>query len=165
MRLVLLFLLLLLAPDLAQAQQRKAKSRKARKTQTAPLVQGVDGVVLFLSGNFMPGPDATGGSTKPVVRKIHLFSPALELEEMESGAMDGPFIRLGKRKPAYTITSGTDGHFRIATRPGTYSLMVEEEDGRFYCNGSDGTGTLCPVTVAPKEWTETTVQINYAAVY
>jgi len=165
MRPVLFLLLLLLAPGLAQAQQRKAKSRKARKTQAAPLVQGVDGVVLFLSGNFMPGPGATGGGTKPVVRKILLFSPALDLEEMESGAMDGPFVRLGNRKPAYTVTSGADGHFRIATRPGTYSLVVQEEDGRFFCNGADGDGTLCPITVAPKEWTETTVQINYAAVY
>lgn len=165
MRLALLFLLLLLGPGLAQAQQRKAKSRKSRKTQAAPLVQGVDGIVLFLSGNFMPGPDAAGGSTKPVVRKILLFSPPLDLEEMESGALDGPFLNLGNRKPAYTATSGTDGHFRIATRPGTYSLVVQEEDGRFYCNGTDGDGTLCPITVAPKEWSKTTVQINYQAVY
>ena len=114
----------------------------------------------------MPGPDGgAGGVRKPVARKILLFAPPLDADVLESGALDGPFVALGKRVPAYTARSGRNGRFRLAVEPGSYSLIVQEPDGRFFCNGQDGEGRLCPITVSKGRWLNHTVEINHAAVY
>lgn len=139
--------------------------RRPKRSKPAP-VQGIRGQVIYLSGNFMPGPDGSaGGTRKPVARKLLLFAPPLDADIMESGALDGPFVDLGKRIPVYTVRSGRDGRFRLRLEPGTYSLIVQEPDGRYFCNGQDGEGRLCPITIDKGCWRSHTVEINHAAVY
>ena len=123
--LLLLLAFLLTLPHPSQAQRRPKRARPAT-------TQGIRGTVFYLQGNFMPSPDgASGGSRKPVARKLLLFAPPLDADIMESGALDGPFVDLGKRVPAYTVRSGRDGRFRLRLEPGTYSLIVQEPDGRY----------------------------------
>jgi len=155
--LLLIALLLSATPILAQKSQ-KIKSH-------THLNQGIYGKVEFLEGDFMPGPGGGAkGSKTGVKRKIYLFSPALNLNTMPDLEVEGSFVRVGERNPVYKTTSSRDGKYRLPAKPGTYSIIIVEEEG-LYCNGSDGTATLCPITIHKNEWELMDVQVNYKEVY
>ena len=97
---------------------QKARHKKAHMAKKPVLGQGLLGTVLFLEGNFMPGPDAKGGSSKGVKRIVQLYAPPLDMDDMEEGGMDGPFIQVGDRKPAYQTVSAKDGSFKLPAAPG-----------------------------------------------
>lgn len=122
--------------------------------------QGIHGQIYFLSGNFMPGPDAKGGNNQPTQRRLYVF-PAFKPQ----GLVPGGFLDSTLApKPVYRGISCPNGTFGVALQPGTYSIMVMEE-GRLYANGMDGMGNINPVEVVAGKVTEFPFNINYKAVY
>lgn len=122
--------------------------------------QGLKGQIHFMSGNFMPGPDAKGGKTETVQRRVFVF-PLFKPD----GNMAGAFLDSAKAPaPIFKGSSCPDGTFGVSLPPGNYSLMVMEK-GRLYANGTDGMGNINPVEVQTGKITEIQFNINYQAAY
>lgn len=121
--------------------------------------QGISGQVVFLSGNFMPGPGATGGKTEGVQRKIHLFKP-FKMPPVDGGFYDKE--KLGN--PVDEFNSCPDGSFSRFLPDGEYSILVEEK-GKLYANSTDGEGYINKITVLPRQVTQHKIVINYQATY
>lgn len=122
---------------------------------------GIRGTVVFLEGDFMPGPGPKSGKERPVCRKIFIHQAA-RFDQVKADGEGGFFSRINTPLVAQT-QSGKDGKFKVAVAPGTYTMVVEEE-GRFYANGSDGT-YVKPVVVKPGKFTEVRFNIDYKSTW
>ena len=123
--------------------------------------QGIQGRILFESGNQMPGPGVVREPAKGVQRELRVY-PVLHGNQLQgegNGFYDEP-----AHPPVKTVTSDTAGYFRVQLPPGEYSLLVQEND-RLYANRFDGEGRIFPVKVEAGKMTEVEFKINYAAAY
>lgn len=123
--------------------------------------QGIEGQLWWLEGDFMPriGGRPTGKRT-PAQRSVVAYE-AISLQAMKH---PGPlFPSVPARKVAET-ESGPDGKFRLSLPPGIYSVFTREAEGLF-ANSFDGNGIVNPVSVKEGEFTNITLEINYAATY
>ncbi len=106
--------------------------------------QGLQGQVVKLSGNFMPGPGPRPGGTRtPLAVLVHVFRGKVK----PFGAPD--------RKHAQLVTvvqADKDGRLKVALPPGEYAA-VAEIDGKLYLNLYDGDGHWGTVQVQPGRWT------------
>lgn len=127
----------------------------------APEASGVTGKVLFLEGDFMPGPDPPRGKTLPVVRKL-LFYQAARLEQCQPQGSGG-FFRKVNTPLMGSVVSDKNGRFKISLKPGTYTVVAEEQ-GQLYANGSDGV-YLKPVQVKAGQFTELDFRIDYKSTW
>ena len=123
--------------------------------------QGIEGMIVFESGNQMPGPGVQREPAKGVKRELLIY-PLLTASELE-GEGNG-FYAEPAEPPLKTVSSGEDGRFRVYLPAGEYSLLVREKD-KLYANLQDGEGHVFPVEVAPGEMLEVEFKINYAAHY
>jgi hypothetical protein len=155
--------LCLAAPGFQCKRVTPAKAASLREDaclNIAHIKQGVKGQIHFQSGNFMPGPDAKGGKTEPVQRRVFIFPVFRVVGAMPGGFLDSSLAPA----PVFKGPSCPDGTFGAALPPGSYSVMVMEK-GRLYANGMDGMGNVNPVEIMPGKITEITLNINYQAVY
>lgn len=123
--------------------------------------QGIEGRIVFESGNQMPGPGVDREPAKGVRRELVIY-PLLkrtDLEETQPG-----FYKVPDREPVKIVTSDTSGHFRAHLPPGDYSLLVREKE-QLYANRSDGQGHVFPVAVQAGEMTAVEFKITYEAAY
>jgi len=144
----------------------------AQTKNTTKKGQGIYGKVEFLSGDFMPmvkqgktEPANTRNSRSGVKRKLLLFSPPLMADSAKGVFLDGYFVTVRIRKPTYITSSNKEGEFKINTKPGLYSVVVVEPDGKLFCNGEDEAGNLCAVKVEANKWQKQEIKVNYKAVY
>ena len=63
------------------------------------------------------------------------------------------------------VKSNKDGIFNVEIAPGTYSVLVLEEDIGFFANIMDGENNLNPVTVEADKFTDIQILIDYKAYY
>ena len=114
--------------------------------------QGIQGVVEFWEGDFMP-PNPTGTIT-PVSRELFVHELAyfhdVELVRIPPGYT---FFRMLPTKLVAQGKSGSDGVFMIKTPPGIFSL-VSLEDSLFYTNTGGGLGEVNPIEVRSGEFTD-----------
>jgi len=122
--------------------------------------QGIRGQVLWLEGNFMPGPDREARRGEPAERTLYIF-PALKHAELEQ---TGTFYKKPKVEPVKVVKSDEEGKFSVTLPPGLYSLLSREEDG-LYANLFDGEGRVFPIVVKSGEFTEVIFRIDYKAVF
>jgi len=125
----------------------------------AKLNQGIKGKVLWLEGNFMPGP-GQNKSGEPVEKELYFF-PVLNVNELERS---GQFYKLDKYEPSGKTKSNSQGKFSIQLPAGIYSLFSKEDDG-FYAGIQDGVGKINPIEVKENEFTEVVFKIDYKAAY
>ena len=163
-----LFLFLFISTLAGYAPACFGQKNKARSATTKSFKQGIAGKVEFWSGNFMPtvadpkhATQPPQNSIKPVKRKLLFFAPPLQASIT---TRDGMFVTT-KQLPSYTTWSGTHGRYRLPCPAGTYTVLVQEPDGKLFCNSEDANGVLCPVKVEPKKWITFDIKINYEAVY
>ncbi len=122
-------------------------------------LQGIEGVVLFWEGDFMPpGP---GGSITPVERELFVHAPTRHSDVTQEG--DGPFFSEIRSNLVARAWSDVAGRFRILLPPGTYSLFVREGN-LFYAN-SFTNEYIFPVTVERRRMTSVTFDITYLATF
>lgn len=131
-----------------------------KSSQTQTLNQGIKGQVLWLEGNFMPGPgqDKKG---EPVVREIYIYSVINKAEMKEKG---NQLYEMPNQKPIAITKSDENGIFEVALPAGKYSVFTKEAGGLF-ANLFDGQMNLNPVDVEKGKFTEVDIKINYKAVY
>lgn len=136
-----------------------ANCKSADHAKTAQMDQGIKGTVLWLEGNFMPGPgmDKEG---EPVVRQLYIY-PIMNKRELTK---TGDFYELPDQEPVKIVESNADGQFRVGLPPGSYSLFSKEEGG-LYASVQDGKGNIHPIEVKEGEFTEVTFKVDYKAVY
>jgi len=121
--------------------------------------QGITGKVLWLEGNFMPGPGQTK-TGKPIEKELYFF-PVLNIKDI-SGS--GPFYELKDYKPVGKVKSDSKGQFKILLPIGVYSLFSKEDEG-FYASVQDGEGNINPIEVKRNEYNEIVFKIDYKAAY
>ena len=121
--------------------------------------QGIEGKVLWLEGNFMPGPgqDKKG---EPIQREIHIY----ELTNQSDVTKNEHFYTDFDKEPVKVVSSDSSGKFKVGLPPGAYSVFSKEENG-LYASVQDGEGNLNPVTVEEGKYTSLTFKIDYKAVY
>lgn len=131
-----------------------------KSSQTQTLNQGIKGQVLWLEGNFMPGPgqEKTG---EPVVREIYVYEVINAKKIEEKG---NRLYELPDQDPITIGKSDENGLFEIALPSGKYSVFTKEDEGLF-ANLFDGQMNLNPVEVEIGKFTEMDIKINYKAVY
>lgn len=131
-----------------------------KSSQTQTLNQGIKGQVLWLEGNFMPGPgqDKKG---EPVVREIYIYSVINKAEMKEKG---NQLYEMPNQKPIAITESDENGIFEVVLPAGKYSVFTKEAGGLF-ANLFDGQMNLNPVDVEKGKFTEVDIKINYKAVY
>ncbi|HEY9561318.1 MAG TPA: hypothetical protein VIR29_11090 [Anseongella sp.] len=123
--------------------------------------QGIEGRIVFESGNRMPGPGVVHEPAKGVKRELLVY-PLLSAAELKSEG--NGFYGEPAESPVETVTSREDGNFRVQLPPGKYSLLVREK-AKFYANRLDGEGNVFPVEVKPGEILQVEFKINYEATY
>jgi len=130
-----------------------------KSTVSQTLEQGIKGKVLWLEGNFMPGP-GQNNEGQPVERQLYIYQ-ALKTVEMKKS---GQFYAIPAKEPVKVVASNAQGQFSVDLEPGTYSILSKEEKGLF-ANLQDGDGNINPVTVKEGTYTDFTFKIDYKAVY
>lgn len=122
--------------------------------------QGLQGQVFWVSGNQMPGPDAVLSPNQGAVREVLIY----ELTNLSDATQVGPFFRDIKTRLVATITSKSDGTFKIKLPVGSYSVFTREKSG-YYANLFDGKGYINPVTIKEGQYAWKTITIDYDAAY
>ena len=81
--------------------------------------QGIKGRVEQLTGDFMPGPDGTRGTTIEVSTAVHAYRGALPIAKL-----DAPF---DPAEPTLVASARSDenGYYQIVLAPGEYSIAAE----------------------------------------
>lgn len=126
--------------------------------------QGIDGQVVALEGNFMPGPVVPGrlpgGTKKPLSVPVHVFRGRIEVRE-----------RPDPKHPALVavVKSDAQGKFRVPLPPGEYTV-VAEIDGKLYLNiieidASTQKPVWPTVVVAPKKWSRWVIEDTSKAAF
>lgn len=119
--------------------------------------QGIEGQVVALEGNFMPGPvvpgQRPGGTKKPLSVPVHVFRGKIEVRE-----------RPAPKHPALVavVKSDAKGSFRVPLPPGEYTV-VAEIGGKLYLNIFEFDATtrksVWPtVNVEPKKWSRWVIE-------
>lgn len=127
--------------------------------QTKPFNQGIKGRVLWMEGNFMPGPDKKKNG-EPVGREIMVY----ELTTTDEAKKEGNFYVEITTELVKTVRSDENGNYKAALPVGHYSVFVKEEKG-LYANLQDSQGNIQPVEVTANEYTTFDLNVDYKAVY
>ncbi|MTI23207.1 carboxypeptidase regulatory-like domain-containing protein [Fulvivirga sp. RKSG066] len=130
-----------------------------KTTVSQQMDQGIKGKVLWLEGNFMPGPGQSNEG-QPVAKEIYIYE-VLKAEDLEK---EGQFYKTPNQEPTKIITSNEDGTFTVDLPAGTYSLFAMEPKG-LYANLQDGAGNINPIRVVEGKYTGIVFRIDYKAVY
>ena len=128
-------------------------------TSNVEITQGIVGEVIWFEGNLMPGPGKKQVEGMPIKREVHIY-------EATKGAEDStpPFYQDLTSTLKAKVLSDENGLFKAKLPPGTYSVLVGEENGLF-ASIMDGEGILNPVTVHNNEVTEIVIKVDYKAAY
>lgn len=149
------------SPQQSMAAQEE-QGLKAETTQQVNVKQGIQGRVLWESGNRMPSPDApqTNGK-RGVERTLYIY-------QLTNGAQvttqDGVFHSNIQTKLVTQVVTDANGNFAVSLKPGKYSLFSKEEKG-LYANLFDGDNNIFPVEVEEGKVTAVEFLINYNATY
>jgi hypothetical protein len=124
--------------------------------------QGIEGLVLWRSGNLMPSPDLPTDSAKgkPIVREILVY----KLTSTSEVKQDGIFYSSPRTIKVARTRSDSMGKFCVKLPPGKYTLFVVEEKGLF-ANRLDGHNNINPVEVKSGKMTHVELIVDYKAAY
>jgi hypothetical protein len=122
--------------------------------------QGIEGKLIWVEGNQMPGPDRKPAPAQGVVREVYIY-PLLSMSDVK---IEGVFVSEVNQKPIIKIQSHQNGNFAVNLPPGEYSILIKEADG-FFVNSFDSQNHLNPVLVKSRGVTRMEIIINYRASY
>jgi len=165
-------LLLALVPVFGQCQSLKNQSvaqlvKRAKKNTCSDdkILTGIAGKVVEMKGNFMPGKGKDNSHKQQAVSRTVLIYPLVTEKDMVASGKEGEkaFYKSAKKNsPVASVQSDANGCFKVALKPGRYSLFVIEK-GMLYGSIQDGDGFINPFNVQPEELTPFDVAINWQA--
>lgn len=129
--------------------------REQAEGRTPTIERGIYGKISMHTGNCMP--TTAGGDNSCEMSKVE--TTVFVREPVSREAMDEQYLAADSTLIKET-RSDEDGWYEVELPPGTYSVFVADE-GREYCNRSDGQGRMCPVTVGD-EPTRHNINIDHA---
>lgn len=130
-------------PVIEETEEKKDTPTKPDEELEVNISQGMYGKVLLRTGNCMPGPGdqerENDCEASPVETTVYVREPTTR-DNMESQylAEESNLVK--------QVGTNEEGFYEVELAPGTYSVFVED-DGKEYCNRSDGQGRMCPVKV------------------
>ncbi|HEX7014764.1 MAG TPA: carboxypeptidase-like regulatory domain-containing protein [Cyclobacteriaceae bacterium] len=122
--------------------------------------QGIRGEVFWLSGNQMPGPNRDMAPGFGIKREVCIY----EVATREQADQQDVFFSNVRTRLVATVTSDSNGRFKVKLPPGKYSVFVKEPQGLF-ANLFSTTGEINPVVVEPKKFTWVSITVDYEAAY
>ncbi len=125
------------------------------------LSQVVDGTVIWLEGDRMPGISKPVRPDRPLKATIYIYSLT---NVKDADVIAGYFYRNLKTRLIRKVTCNSSGHFTVKLPPGRYSIFIREKNGLF-ANDLDGEGNVNPVDVIKGKKTELAIRVDYKAVY
>lgn len=128
--------------------------------QCVSIKQGIEGKLIWVTGNQMPGPDRKPTPLQGVAREVYIY-PLLSLSDVK---MEGVFVSEINQQPIAKIQSDQNGNFAVNLPPGKYSILVKENDGLFV-NTFDSQNHINPVEVKNRNVSRMEISINYMAAY
>ena len=130
--------------------------------------QGIVGVVLSLSGDFMPRilpenePVTTDSKITPVATKIWIFAGKVRPSPVQNWPQELAPAPISPRLPLSEavklpnllgwVMSDKDGRFQVGLPVGEYTLLIEDGED-LYLNQFAGDGTFATVQVQPQQIT------------
>lgn len=151
----------LLAAMLLMVACKSAGQNKMPVGCKQSITQGLQGKVIFKSGNLMPGPDRPEDGGRPVEREVHIYE-LTKTSQVESD--ENQFITKISTNLIKVVKSDSTGCFQAELAPGRYSVFVMEK-GNLYANLFDGEGNIFPVKIDKGEVTKIDFEITYAATF
>ena len=128
--------------------------------ETIAQKQGIEGKVVWIEGNQMPGPGNTREKPKGVSREIHVY----EATHQQDVKQVNGFYTDVKSKLVAIAQTNANGEFCIKLPPGEYSVFTKEPEGLF-ANLFDDQGRINTISVEKRRFTPVTIEINYKAVF
>jgi hypothetical protein len=122
--------------------------------------QGISGMVFWVAGNQMPGPNKKSPSPQPIERDIYIYEP---VKLSDTKRANGFYSEINA-KLVTKVKSEPDGSFHITLPSGKYSVFVKEPGG-FFATLLDGEGYINVIEVTKKEFSKTVLNVNYEAAY
>lgn len=142
---LLLLLPLLLGCMISPDVSAPSPAPIATTTTAAHQPQGIQGRVLKLEGDFMPGPEPVRGQTHPVRTEVWIFSGRIPANGSVTWA-----VSQATQHPNFLqqVMSNEAGEFAIELPPGEYTLFARYGD-HLYLNAFEGDGSYSSVQVLP----------------
>lgn len=137
------------------AQQSKSKKN--------PVVQGIQGVIIWKAGDQMPSPDRPAGVTAGILVQREVYVYALINESNTIKNTEGFYTKINTRL-IKKFTTDKRGRFKVSLPVGKYSLFTKEENG-LYANFFDESMNIFPVQVKRGGYTNVSFEITYQAVF
>ncbi|MCG3179546.1 MAG: hypothetical protein BIFFINMI_01882 [Phycisphaerae bacterium] len=117
--------------------------------------QGVEGQVMQLTGDFMPGPGPARGARTPLSVPVHVFKGKVKMFTRP----DPTHAQLVR-----TVQADKDGKFKVALAPGVYTV-VAQIGGSMYLNIMTGDGFWWAVTVEAGKWAHVDIKETSGAAF
>jgi hypothetical protein len=122
--------------------------------------QGVQGTVLWLEGNQMPGFGNSRTPPKGISREILFYEPT-RMDQAKYA--DGLYSDI-QTKLIAKATSNKTGEFEVTLPDGEYSVFIQEPEGLF-ANTFDGNGRINVIEVKKGVYSKIKIQVNYKAAF
>jgi len=131
-----------------------------RNSGQTELKEGISGQVTYAEGNMMPGPGQKA-SAKGVQRTVFIYEAATAADAEGTA----PLYTAVHTKLVAKVKSDTTGNFAVKLKPGRYSVLTGEEEGKLFSSLSNDKGELGPAEVLPNEVLKYHILVNYKAAY
>ena len=145
-------------------------SKQHKKVEIMPeiatnLKQGIQGLVLQVTGNQMPSPSNTGQklrSGNPYPTTVFFYEPTNINQVIRVN--QGPLYNIINTKLVSTVKTDSTGAFSAALPIGTYSIFVQV-DKLFFANNFDIRNNISLVSVEANKVAEIKIVVNNNASY
>jgi hypothetical protein len=157
-----IMLLVLIPAVFAMGRKAARETRTVHAYDSVMVREGITGRVEIWEGNFMPmmAPGKAGGKIIPGAGlRVRIHEPVRMSDGLATAQHDTV-----RSKLVVEAVCDSSGHFRVAVRPGTYSVFVEHNGG-WYANSWDGAGVQGAATVEPGKLSEILIKITDKATF
>ena len=133
-----------------------------QKKDAAPILQGVKGKVVTVSGNQMPRIGAPAAEPKPYPTTVFFYEPT-DLTKVQQWNK-GPLFTNIYTKLVMAVDTDSTGSYIAKLPEGTYSVFVQAGQ-QFFANQFDIRNNINLVAVEKGKLTELNILVNFAASY
>ena len=124
--------------------------------------QGIEGMVIKVSGNQMPSPDIPKTPQKGFKTTLYIYELTNLSQVVKQN--ESAFYSTINSKFVTKVETKEDGKYKVSLPEGKYSLFVKKGE-LFYANIFDGEGNIAPVTIEKGKMTTVVTKVDYDAVY
>jgi hypothetical protein len=124
--------------------------------------QGIEGQVLWISGNQMPSPDKKPSQGRGIKTTLYIYQ-LTNLDQVDRMGQSTFYSKI-RNKLVKKIETKENGSFKVKLSPGHYSLFLMK-DTLFYANRFDDKNNIAPVEVVRNKMTKIDLKMDYSATY